>query len=116
MSPELSLFDETPSAPLAIVATPGAQKLAELIDKRLVALYNSSAPKNARIKKGSFLVEAKCPRFTNGDAKGMILKSLRGKDLGRNGLKRAADVERELSGSGNDGAGIGGVVGAEEES
>lgn len=81
VSPELSLFDETPSAPLAIVATPGAQELAELIDKRLVALYNSSAPKNARIKKGSFLVEAKCPRFTNGDAKGMILKSLRGKDL-----------------------------------
>ena len=51
MSPELSLFDEIPSAPLAIVATPGAKELAELIDKRLVAMYNSSAPKNARIKK-----------------------------------------------------------------
>ena len=52
-----------------------------MIDKRLVAMYNSSAPKNARIKKGSFLVEAACPRFTNGDAKGIIMETLRGKDL-----------------------------------
>ncbi|MBR7162948.1 MAG: ribose-phosphate pyrophosphokinase [Clostridia bacterium] len=77
----MSLFESTPSAPLAIVATPGAKELAELIDKRLVAMYNASAPKNARIKKGSFLVEAACPRFTNGDAKGIIMETLRGKDL-----------------------------------
>ena len=31
MSPELSLFESTPSAPLAIVATPGAKELADVL-------------------------------------------------------------------------------------
>ncbi len=44
-------------------------------------MYNSTAPKSARIKRGSFLIEAACPRFTNGDAKGIIMETLRGKDM-----------------------------------
>lgn len=81
MTPDFSLFDETPAAPLAIIATPGAQELAELIDKRLVQMYNESAPAKMRIKKGSFLIQANCPRFTSGDGKGMIMETVRGKDL-----------------------------------
>lgn len=81
MIPDFSIFDETPAAPLAIIATPGAQELAELIDKRLVQMYNESAPAKMRIKKGSFLIKANCPRFTSGDGKGMIMETVRGKDL-----------------------------------
>lgn len=81
MTPDFSIFDETPAAPLAIIATPGAQELAELIDKRLVQMYNESAPAKMRIKKGSFLIKANCPRFTSGDGKGMIMETVRGKDL-----------------------------------
>ncbi len=81
MTPDFSLFDQTPAAPLGIIATPGAQELAELIDKRLVQMYNESAPAKMRIKKGSFLIQANCPRFTSGDGKGMIMETVRGKDL-----------------------------------
>lgn len=81
MTPDFSLFDETPAAPLAIIATPGAKELAELVDKRLVKMYKESAPKNVKIKKDTFLVDSACPRFTSGDAKGMIMETVRGKDL-----------------------------------
>ncbi|MEG2274146.1 MAG: ribose-phosphate pyrophosphokinase [Clostridia bacterium] len=81
MTPDLSVFGETASAPLAIMATPGAQEYAELIDKRLVEWYNEIAPVKQKLNRGTFLVGAACPRFTNGDAKGIIMDTVRGKDL-----------------------------------
>lgn len=93
MTPDFSVFGETPSAPLAIIATPGAQEMAELIDKHLVEWYNASSDTRPSIKKDTFLIKANCPRFTNGDAKGIIMETVRGKDLyiicdvGNHGLK-----------------------------
>lgn len=81
MTPDFSLFDETSAAPLAIIATPGAKELAELIDKRLVAMYNQAAAKKNQLQKNTFLIDAACPRFTSGDAKGMIMETVRGRDL-----------------------------------
>lgn len=80
MSPDFSVFGETPSAPIALIATPGAEELAELIDKRLISLFNESHL-GKKLKKDTFILRSDCPRFTNGDAKGLIYETVRGKDL-----------------------------------
>jgi ribose-phosphate pyrophosphokinase len=81
MTPEFSVFGEKPDAPLAIIATPGAEDLAKQIDKRLVAMYNDGATGKSRLSKDTFIIKSDCPRFTNGDAKGIIYETVRGKDL-----------------------------------
>ncbi len=80
MTPDFSVFGETPSAPIALIATPGAEELAELIDKRLIKLFNDSHL-GKKLQKSTFLLKTDCPRFTNGDAKGLIYETVRGKDL-----------------------------------
>lgn len=80
MTPDFSIFGETPSAPIAIIATPGAEELAQLIDKRLINLFSESHL-GKKLHKDSFILKADCPRFTNGDAKGIIYETVRGKDL-----------------------------------
>lgn len=81
MTPDLSLFGETPSAPLAIVATPGAEELAQMIDKRLISMFKDTALCKNRLHKDTFIIKSACPRFTSGDAKGIIYETVRGKDL-----------------------------------
>lgn len=80
MTPDFSVFGETPSAPIALIATPGAEELATLIDKRLIKLFNESHL-GKKLQKDTFLLKIDCPRFTNGDAKGLIYETVRGKDL-----------------------------------
>ena len=80
MTPDFSVFGETPSAPIALVATPGAEELATLIDKRLIKLFNESHL-GKKLQKDTFILRSDCPRFTNGDAKGLIYETVRGKDL-----------------------------------
>ena len=80
MTPDLSIYGETPSAPIAIIATPGAEELAQLIDKRLITLFSESHLGN-KLHNGTFILKSDCPRFTNGDAKGIICETVRGKDL-----------------------------------
>ena len=80
MTPDLSIYGETPSAPIAIIATPGAEELAQLIDKRLITLFSESHLGN-KLHNGTFILKSDCPRFTNGDAKGIIYETVRGKDL-----------------------------------
>jgi len=70
-------FEGTPVAPLALLVCPGAEELANLIDSRLVKLYNEISEE----KFETFIIKSACPRFTNGDAKGIIYDSVRGKDL-----------------------------------
>ena len=80
MTPKLSFSTNTPKAPLALIATPGAKELTQLIDKRLIEWYKSVDTENT-LQKDTFIIEATCPRFTNGDGKGMIMETVRGKDL-----------------------------------
>jgi len=80
MTPDFSVFGETPSAPIALIATPGAEELANLIDKRLIKLFSESHL-GKKLKRETFLIKSDCPRFTNGDAKGLIYETVRGKDL-----------------------------------
>lgn len=80
MTPDFSVFGETPSAPIALIATPGAEELATLIDNRLIKLFNESHL-GKKLQKDTFIIKSSCPRFTNGDAKGLICETVRGKDL-----------------------------------
>ena len=80
MTPDFSAYTETPSAPIALIATPGAEELAQLIDKRLITLFSESHL-GKKLHKDTFILKSDCPRFTNGDAKGIIYETVRGKDL-----------------------------------
>ncbi len=80
MTPDFTVYREMSFAPIAILATPGAEELANLIDKRLIALFNESQISNS-LCKDTFILKSDCPRFTNGDAKGIIYETLRGKDV-----------------------------------
>lgn len=80
MTPDLSVYGETPSAPIALIATPGAEELAQLIDKRLITLLSESHL-GKKLYKDTFILKSDCPRFTSGDAKGIIYETVRGNDL-----------------------------------
>lgn len=63
-------------ASLALIACPGAEELANLIDHHLV-----NWGKEVGIQKETFLVGCDCPRFQSGDAKGLVKESVRGYDV-----------------------------------
>lgn len=76
-----TVFD-APTRPLGIIVLDGAEELGEKIDKYLVSWYNKDiAFKNNEPPKKSFLIKNECPRFTTGDAKGIIYETTRGRDL-----------------------------------
>ena len=61
---------------LSLIACPGAESLAQLIDYYLVKWA-----KEAGISNDTFIVECDCPRFQSGDAKGLVRGSVRGHDV-----------------------------------
>lgn len=63
-------------AELGLIATPGAQELTALIDRHLVEW----AKKNG-IERDTFIIPSECPRFSSGDGKGVIRRTVRGDDL-----------------------------------
>ena len=67
---------ETQVAHLALIACPGAEELAKLIDSHLVTWA-----KEVGIEKDTFIVDCACPRFQSGDAKGLVKQSVRGDDI-----------------------------------
>ncbi len=67
---------------LAILPTEGARDLAKMVDAHLVKWYNAEAEMlGEEVRRDTFLIDSKCPRFTTGDGKGIINDSVRGKDL-----------------------------------
>ncbi|MDE5756326.1 MAG: ribose-phosphate pyrophosphokinase [Clostridia bacterium] len=78
-----SIFSfEKDSSNMAILALEGAAELGKKVDQYLVNWYNNEAKTNGKkFFKDTFLVKNTCPRFTTGDGKGLILDSIRGKDL-----------------------------------
>lgn len=80
MTSKFTLSTSRPKGPLAIIATPGARELAELIDKKLVEWYKSVGIEGS-LQKDTFIIDSSCPRFTSGDGKAIIMETLRGKDL-----------------------------------
>jgi len=64
-------------APLKIISLEGASELAKKVDYYLV----SWAKMAGWDQYDTFLLPAECPRFTSGEAKGIIYESVRGEDL-----------------------------------
>ena len=76
MVPDLKYDVKNKTAPLAIVATPGAGELAASIDSWLISWFKKDLG-----DRKSFIIESDCPRFTSGEGKGIIYETVRGKDL-----------------------------------
>ncbi|HPU58546.1 MAG TPA: ribose-phosphate pyrophosphokinase, partial [Candidatus Avimonas sp.] len=73
---EIIFNQKTAVAPLKLIAMQGCKELGDKINSHLVEwAANSNNPTE------TFLVEAECPRFSSGDAKGIIHSSIRGDDL-----------------------------------
>ena len=76
-SDEPKYFNASSSvADLGLVATPGATELTELINAHLVRWANREG-----MEKDTFIIPSACPRFSSGDAKGLIKNTIRGDDL-----------------------------------
>lgn len=63
-------------APIGLIAMRGTEELAARINKYLIRW----ADRNGKPHE-DFLIENECPRFSSGDAKGLIKSTVRGKDL-----------------------------------
>lgn len=63
-------------APIGLIAMRGTEELAARINGYLTRW----ADRNCRPQR-EFMIEAECPRFASGDAKGLIKSTVRGKDL-----------------------------------
>ena len=77
-------------APLKIIAMDNCRELVEKADRHIVALRkqyladhleDDPTIASREYDKDSYLVRSECPRFGSGEAKGMILESVRGSDL-----------------------------------
>lgn len=72
-----TLFNpDTCVAPLGIISLEGAAELSDKIEAHLVRWA-----KRAGMEVETFRVNAKCPRFSSGDGKGLIIDTVRGYDL-----------------------------------
>ena len=71
------LFDHQSNvAPLGLIAMNSATELGARINDYLVKWAHKGG-----FQTDSFLIESECPRFSSGDAKGLIKSTIRGKDL-----------------------------------
>lgn len=67
---------------LAIIPLSGTREIADKIDYYLNKWFVEKASIHCKTNpKGTFLLKNQCPRFTTGDAKGMVYETVRGKDM-----------------------------------
>ncbi len=66
-----------PVGPLGLIGMESCQDLARKVDEWLIAMREEETNQTV----SSFLIKNRCPRFGNGEAKGIIDESIRGKDL-----------------------------------
>lgn len=84
---DMQNLESIPFGSLGMIPLEGCKELGDKIDKYLVEwrTERESAHKDALAFSGyqrdSYIVKAKVPRFGSGEAKGMILESVRGNDL-----------------------------------
>ncbi len=71
-TPEEILKDTSAFGNIGLVATEGAKELVNMVDDYLKQWSGEDE---------SFIIDCKCPRFSSGDAKGMINDTVRGRDL-----------------------------------
>lgn len=80
MSPERAPFSSHsfPVGPLGIIAMDSCKDLGAHVDKWLISERQKTMPGS---ESETYLVKSRCPRFSNGEAKGIIDESVRGKDI-----------------------------------
>ena len=68
--------------PLGLIPLRSATELGKKIDKHLMNWYYNEYPDKIKADEtDTVILEAKCPRFSSGDAKGILLNTVRGYDL-----------------------------------
>lgn len=70
-----------PYGSLGIIAMPGTEDIAERIDAYIAMWRQNRENDIDGYHKDSYLIDASCPRFGSGEAKGMLSQSVRGDDL-----------------------------------
>ncbi len=75
-----------PIAPIGIIAPPGGQGLARMVDRHLVMRRRrlkriSASPMHPGFARPTYMISCSCPRFADGDAKAVIHESVRPYDL-----------------------------------
>ena len=80
MSPERAPFSTLsfPVGPLGIIAMDSCKDLGAHVDKWLISERQKTMPGS---ESETYLVKSRCPRFSNGEAKGIIDESVRGTDI-----------------------------------
>lgn len=68
-----NLFSQPNVAPIGVIAMESVRELGDKINDYLIHWHGNATD--------TFLVECECPRFSSGDAKGLIKSTVRGKDL-----------------------------------
>ncbi|MDE6035919.1 MAG: ribose-phosphate pyrophosphokinase [Ruminococcus sp.] len=68
-----NLFSQPNVAPIGVIAMESVKELGDKINDYLIRWHGNNTE--------TFLVESECPRFSSGDAKGLIKSTVRGKDL-----------------------------------
>lgn len=76
VKPSIFFDPSTQVANLGLIACPGAEELTELINGHLI-----NWAKEVGINKETFIIPSACPRFQSGDAKGLVMESVRGDDI-----------------------------------
>ncbi|MBQ3222226.1 MAG: ribose-phosphate pyrophosphokinase [Clostridia bacterium] len=81
-------FLTIPNAPIGLIAMPGCEEFGAKVNAWLMrwheqqeALEDTPLYGVLGYNRKDFLIDVKCPRFSNGEAKGMIESSVRGYDL-----------------------------------
>ena len=79
MSPDRAPFSDLTHqvGPIGLIAMESCRDLGARVDKHLIAFHEEQTGVNP----GSFLIRSRCPRFSNGEAKGILDESVRGKDI-----------------------------------
>ncbi|MEG2060203.1 MAG: ribose-phosphate pyrophosphokinase-like domain-containing protein, partial [Lachnospiraceae bacterium] len=80
-------FDTIPAGRLGIIALESSRNLGERVDNYIVQWRTERENEHkatiafAGYQRDTYLLKATCPRFGTGEAKGIILESVRGSDL-----------------------------------
>ncbi|MBR7062742.1 MAG: ribose-phosphate pyrophosphokinase [Clostridia bacterium] len=79
MSPERAPFSDLTHqvGPIGLIVMESCRDLGQRVDKHLKELHEEQ---NEVIPE-TFIIKSRCPRFSNGEAKGIIDESVRGKDI-----------------------------------
>lgn len=82
---QIDLAKTIPYGDLGIIPLESSKQIGKKVDQYIVGWRNKSTPGSSihftNYKKDSYIIDAVCPRFGSGEAKGILNESVRGKDV-----------------------------------